>query len=77
MRDNYAPWAIKIENFPEKGSLDEQLKFLLGFAILAPSWTFMVSEVEPQQPAEEFYDIGKISFPLLIVPGKNDERILV
>ncbi|MBI3589397.1 MAG: hypothetical protein HY093_03230 [Candidatus Liptonbacteria bacterium] len=37
MKENYAPWEIDVEAFPKKGSLDDQLKFLLGFAILAPS----------------------------------------
>lgn len=46
MKENYAPWEIKIEDFPEKGNLEDQLKFLLGFVLLAPSghnsqpWSF-------------------------------------
>jgi len=48
VRENYAPWGIDVNAFPEKGKLDDQLKFLLGFAILAPSghnsqpWRFRV-----------------------------------
>lgn len=43
-----SPWDIKKEDFPEAGSLDEQIRFILGYAILAPSthniqpWLFKV-----------------------------------
>ncbi|TSC82104.1 MAG: hypothetical protein G01um101420_634 [Parcubacteria group bacterium Gr01-1014_20] len=37
MKENYAPWAIDINSFPEQGGLRDQLKFLLGFVLLAPS----------------------------------------
>lgn len=48
MKENYAPWSIGVDAFPEKGNLAEQLKFLLGFSILAPSghnsqpWEFTI-----------------------------------
>jgi hypothetical protein len=50
MQENYQPWAIDINAFPKKGSLFDQLKFLLGFAILAPSghnsqpWKFSIQD---------------------------------
>lgn len=50
MKENYAPWAIDINSFPEKGSSSDQIKFLLGFVLLAPSghngqpWNFSISE---------------------------------
>ena len=31
------PWAITEQDFPVAGSVEEQLRFLLGYAILAPS----------------------------------------
>lgn len=48
MKENYAPWDIDVSAFPEKGSVNDQLKFLIGFAILAPSghnsqpWEFVI-----------------------------------
>lgn len=50
MKINYQAWEIKEEDFPQEANLDEQVKFLLGYAILAPSahnsqpWAFKVSE---------------------------------
>ena len=50
MKQNYNAWGVKIEDFPESGSLSEQLTFMLGFAVLAPSghnsqpWNFSVTE---------------------------------
>lgn len=43
-----SPWDIKRENFPKKGSLPDKIKFILGYAILAPSthnsqpWLFKI-----------------------------------
>jgi nitroreductase len=34
---NYAAWNIAINSFPQNGSMDEKIKFLLNFGILAPS----------------------------------------
>ncbi|MEK7193692.1 MAG: hypothetical protein AAB652_02780 [Patescibacteria group bacterium] len=48
MKSNYAPWAIDIVVFPKEGAIEDQLRFLLGFAILAPSghnsqlWSFKI-----------------------------------
>ena len=42
------PWAITEQDFPVAGSVEEQLRFLLGYAILAPSshnsqpWQFRI-----------------------------------
>ncbi|MDO8592511.1 MAG: nitroreductase family protein [bacterium] len=50
MKENYKAWNINIDGFPKEGSIVEQLKFLINFAILAPSshnsqpWAFTVSE---------------------------------
>lgn len=45
---SYGPWTVREEEFPRSGSIDEQLTFLLRYAILAPSahntqpWAFRV-----------------------------------
>ena len=31
-------WKIKEENFPETGGIEEKIRFLLNYAILAPSF---------------------------------------
>ena len=42
------PWEIKKENFPNRGSLADKIRFVLGYAILAPSthnsqpWLFKI-----------------------------------
>lgn len=46
----FNPWDIKKEDFPDNGSLIDKIKFVLGYAILAPSthnsqpWLFKLSE---------------------------------
>lgn len=41
-------WKIKEENFPEMGEIEEKMRFLLNYAILAPSshntqpWKFSI-----------------------------------
>jgi hypothetical protein len=53
-----SPWDIKKEDFPADGSLDEKIKFVLGFAILAPSthnsqpWRFRIEG----ESCKIFYD---------------------
>lgn len=48
--DGYAPWQIKKSDFPKNQSIEEKIKFLLNYAILAPSahntqpWAFSVSQ---------------------------------
>lgn len=50
MRQNYAPWNVDYSGFSATASFDDQLKFLLRFAVLAPSshnsqpWAFRVRE---------------------------------
>lgn len=50
MKENYRAWAIDVNDFPKEGSIEEQIKFLLGFAVLAPSghnsqpWNFSIKE---------------------------------
>ena len=50
--DAFAPWAIDPSEFPEGGSVGEQLAFLLRYAVLAPSthntqpWRFRVDGPE-------------------------------
>lgn len=49
------PWAITEEDFPTSGSLAAQLRFVLGYAILAPSshnsqpWAFGLDVVSNQE----------------------------
>lgn len=46
--DGLAPWQISATDFPRRGAVDEQLRSLIGYAILAPStnntqpWIFHV-----------------------------------
>jgi nitroreductase len=48
-KPNYLAWQIKIQQFPARSSVTEQIKFLLGFGVLAPSghngqpWSFKLS----------------------------------
>ncbi len=48
MSDNLAAWNVREEDFPSKGTLFDQLKFLLNYAVLAPSgpntqpWKFSI-----------------------------------
>ncbi len=50
IKQNYKAWDINYKDFPENNSIEEQLKFLIGFAVLAPSshnsqpWKFEVCE---------------------------------
>ncbi len=52
MSDNLAAWRVQESDFPVSGSSKDKLKFLLRYAILAPSgpntqpWKFSVSESE-------------------------------
>ena len=47
---NHDSWDISEQEFPEGGSIEAQLRFLLRFAILAPSpknsqpWAFAISK---------------------------------
>jgi len=47
--DNYSAWKVKVEDFPTGSSINEQLMFLLKYAILAPSshnsqpWLFEIN----------------------------------
>ncbi|MBI4215351.1 MAG: hypothetical protein HY602_01345, partial [Parcubacteria group bacterium] len=49
-KTNYAPWQLKLEDFPKNNPLENQLKFLIRFAILAPSghnsqpWQFRLEQ---------------------------------
>lgn len=44
------PWEIRAEDFPRAGAMAEQAKFLLGYAMLAPSshntqpWKFAIGK---------------------------------
>ena len=46
--DNYKPWEIDVADFPITSNIENQIKFLLGFGILAPSghnsqpWKFKI-----------------------------------
>lgn len=45
---SYAAWSVREENFPREGGVEEKLRFLLRYAVLAPSahntqpWMFRV-----------------------------------
>jgi len=47
---NYDAWNIKAEDFPKNTAIGEQIKFLIGYGILAPStynsqpWKFKIAE---------------------------------
>lgn len=51
-KENYRAWDIDITAFPASGSMEDQLRFLIGFAILAPSghnsqpWNFSIRKNE-------------------------------
>ena len=46
----YNPWRVKYSDFPSKDSIEEQIRFLLNYAVLAPStfnvqpWLFSVNK---------------------------------
>lgn len=48
LKEPYEPWNIKHSDFPNHGSIEQQAKFLLNYAILAPStfntqpWLFSI-----------------------------------
>ncbi len=50
VQDNYKSWLINTEDFPKESALPAQLKFLLQFAVLAPSthnsqpWQFKIED---------------------------------
>lgn len=64
MKSNYKVWDIKINDFPEREGLTSQIKFVLQYAILAPSthntqpWLFKIKKSE----CEIYYN------PKLILP---------
>ncbi len=64
MRPNYQPWEIKIDDFPQRESLSSQIRFVLQYAILAPSthnsqpWLFKINKSE----CEIYYD-PKLALP--------------
>ena len=36
-KKNYVAWSIDEKDFPKKGTIEEQIKFIVGYGILAPS----------------------------------------
>lgn len=50
MKDNLSAWLINEKDFPENASEEEKIKFLIGYAILAPSghnsqpWFFKIKK---------------------------------
>ena len=50
MKANYKPWEVKIEDFHKQSTEADKLKFLLNFAVLAPSshnsqpWKFGIKD---------------------------------
>ena len=49
-RDNYHAWQVREEGFPTDATLKEQIEFLVGYAILAPSshnsqpWKILIND---------------------------------
>lgn len=47
---NFEAWNIVVKDFPEQGTFEEQLRFILGYALLAPSghnaqpWQFRIGK---------------------------------
>src|SRR5512137_1296781 len=52
MSEKLAAWNVKEADFPSAGTISDQLKFLLNYAVLAPSgpntqpWKFKIKENE-------------------------------
>ena len=52
MKSNYKPWLIQIDDFYKQSDKEDKIKFLLNFAVLAPSshnsqpWRFETNEQE-------------------------------
>ncbi len=48
-QDNYKAWDIQAKNFPKNGSIEDKIRFLIGYGILAPSthntqpWLFEIN----------------------------------
>ncbi|MGB4678744.1 MAG: hypothetical protein WBI23_00930, partial [Methanothrix sp.] len=57
--ESLAPWGVKESDFPQNGSSEERMAFLLNYAILAPSiyntqpWRFDISSDEIMILADE------------------------
>jgi hypothetical protein len=49
-RPNYSAWDIQQTDFPKNGSIEEKIKFILGYGVLAPSthntqpWLFVIED---------------------------------
>ncbi len=47
-KDNYSAWEINEKDFPTKGTIEDKIRFLIGYGILAPSthntqpWSFEI-----------------------------------
>ncbi len=68
-------WKIKEENFPEMGEIEEKMRFLLNYAILAPSshntqpWKFSIkgnnievyADFTKQLPRRELQNLLKMA----------------
>src|SRR3989344_7365719 len=86
MRENYRRWDVDIGVFPKEGNNGGQLKFILQFAVLAPSghnsqpWEFSVSDDFIEVWANEERSLAQ-SDPdrrqLLIAIGCAIENILI
>ncbi|MBI3337110.1 MAG: hypothetical protein HY005_00600 [Candidatus Staskawiczbacteria bacterium] len=69
MKSNYQPWEVNIDDFPEKENFNSQIKFILRYAILAPSthntqpWLFKIKEPE----CEVYYN------PKLVLPEADSK----
>lgn len=52
MKDNYKAWEVREIDFPSSGTIEEQIRFLLNYGVLAPSihntqpWIFEIKNNE-------------------------------
>ncbi len=86
MKDNYKSWSVKVEDFYSLDSNEDRIRFLINFAILAPSshnsqpWRFMIKEsvIEIYLEQKRLLSIGdKNNRQALISLGCAAENIIV
>lgn len=59
MRKNYQAWSVNEKDFPKSGTLKEKIKFLVKYAVLAPSshnsqpWRFKINDIGLELFGEE------------------------
>lgn len=68
-KHTYNAWNIKEEDFPQNGPLESQLRFLLGYAILAPS----THNTQPWRFSIEGNRVDFLLDPSRILPASDPE----